>query len=161
MQLIVADTSPLVYLILIGNIEILPHLFQSVFVPDSVHTELCHALAPAPVRTWAAALPSWTRMTEVPDLPDDATLRPLGAGERATIVLALSIHADLVLMDERKGKQVAIRKGLDVAGTLGILQRAARHGLVDLAEAFDRLKRTNFRYRQEIMDKLLSEIGRH
>ena len=160
MQLIVADTSPLVYLVLIEHIGILPRLFETVLVPDAVHTELRNPLAPAPVQAWTAALPSWVEVKQTPNVPDDAALRPLGAGERAAIVLALSIHADLVLIDERKGTQVAIDKGLHVAGTLGILPRAARHGLLDLAEAFDRLKRTNFRYRQEIMDKL-SETGRH
>ncbi len=69
------------------------------------------------------------------------------------------MHADLVLIDERKGTQAALKKGLDVTGTLGILQRAARRDLLNLADAFDRLKRTNFRYRQEIMDKFLNEIS--
>jgi predicted nucleic acid-binding protein len=53
MRLVVADTSPLVYLILIDQIEILPQLFNSVILPDAVHAELCHPLAPTPVRTWA------------------------------------------------------------------------------------------------------------
>jgi predicted nucleic acid-binding protein len=82
-----------------------------------------------------------------------------GAGERAAITLALSLHADLILIDERKGTAVALGKGLDVTGTLGVLGLAARRGLVDLADAFARLKRTNFRYRQETMDTLLSGQG--
>jgi predicted nucleic acid-binding protein len=98
---------------------------------------------------------------QVLNVADDAALRPLGAGERAAIALALSIHADLVLIDERKGTQAALNKGLDVTGTLGILQRAAKRGLLNLADAFDRLKRTNFRYQQKIMDKLLDQTGQH
>jgi len=85
----------------------------------------------------------------------------IGAGERAAISLALSIHADLILIDERKGTQAALERGLEVAGTLGVLQRAARQGLVNLAKAFERLKQTNFRYRQEIMDRLLTEMRAH
>lgn len=88
-------------------------------------------------------------------------MRSLGIGERAAIALALSIHADLVLIDERRGTQVAIENGLEVSGTLGVLQRAARKGLLNLAEAFDSLKKTNFRYRQEIMNGLLDEGRRH
>ena len=98
-------------------------------------------------------------MRQVSNASNDAVLRPLGPGERAAILLALSIHADLVLMDKRKGTQVALDKGLDVTGTLGILQRALRRGLLNLAEAFDRLKQTNFRYHQSIMDTLLAESG--
>jgi predicted nucleic acid-binding protein len=111
----------------------------------------------APVQAWASPLPSWIEVKQVPDTPDDAALQSLGEGERAAIVLALSIQADLVLIDERKGTRAAIAKGLDATGTLGILQRGARRGLLNLAEAFDRLKQTNFRYQQEIMDKLLDQ----
>jgi len=161
MRLIVADTSPLVYLVLIDHIEILPRLFETVLVPEAVDAELRNPLAPPPVQAWASPLPSWVEVKQVPNAPDDAALRQLGAGERAAIVLALSIHADLVLIDERKGTRAAIDKGLDVTGTLGILQRAALRGLLSLAEAFDRLKQTNFRYRQEIMDKLLDQGSRH
>jgi hypothetical protein len=52
---------------------------------------------------------------------------------------------------------VALGKGFEVAGTLGVLALAARWGLVDLADSFARLKRTNFRYRQGIMDALLDQ----
>jgi len=157
-RLIVADTSPLAYLVLIDHIDILPRLFEAVMIPEVVHTELCHPLAPARIQAWAAAPPRWLEVKQVPDMSEDF-LRPLDAGERAAIILALSIHADLVLIDDRKGTQAAIDSGLDVTGTLGILQRAARRGLLNLADAFDRLKRTNFRYRQETMDKLLNEIS--
>jgi predicted nucleic acid-binding protein len=61
------------------------------------------------------------------------------------------------LIDERKGTTVALSKGFDVTGTLGVLRLAARRGLVDLAEAFTRLKRTNFRYRQKILDEVLRQ----
>jgi len=91
------------------------------------------------------------------DAIDDAALQPLGAGERAAITLALSLHADLILIDERKGTAVALGKGFEVTGTLGVLGLAARRGLVDLADSFTRLKRTSFRYRQEIMDELLNQ----
>jgi len=91
------------------------------------------------------------------DIVDDAALAPLGAGERAAITLALSLHADLILIDERKGTTVALNKGFEVTGTLGVLGLAARQGLVDLADSFARLKRTNFRYRKAIMDELLDQ----
>jgi predicted nucleic acid-binding protein len=161
MRLIVADTSPLVYLILIDHIDILPQLFETVPVPDAVQEELRSALAAASIQAWVDSPPSWIEVRQVANISDDAELTPLGPGERAAIMLALSIHADLVLIDERKGTQVALDRGLEVTGTLGILQRAARRGLINLAEAFDRLKQTNFRYHQHIMDKLLAETERH
>ena len=156
MRLVVADTSPVFYLLSIGHIDLLPRLFGKIFVPDAVHKELCHPSAPALVREWVARLPDWVEVVSV-ETVDDAAFLPLGAGERAAITLALSMHADLILIDERKGTHVALNKGFEVAGTLGVLALAARRGLVDLADSFARLKRTNFRYRQGIMDVLLDQ----
>ena len=73
--------------------------------------------------------------------------------------LPWSLHADLLLMDDREGVIAARSKGLTVTGTLGVLGLAAQHDLLNLAEAFGRLKGTNFHYRQETMDQLLGEIS--
>lgn len=156
MRLVVADASPLFYLLSIDHIEILPQLFGTVFIPDAVYKELCHPAAPTLIRGWASHLPAWTEVVPV-EILDDALFAPLGAGERAAITLALSLHADLILIDERKGTSVALNKGFEVTGTLGVLALAARRGLIDLAASFAQLKRTNFRYRQEIMDVLLDQ----
>lgn len=82
------------------------------------------------------------------------------SGRTRAIELALALHADLALIDERKGTHAALTKGLETTGTLGILQPAAFRGLIDLASAFSALRRTNFRYRQEVLDRLLDEISR-
>jgi len=88
---------------------------------------------------------------------DDPSLEGLDDGEKAALALAASLAADLVLMDDRDGVRAARRKGFRVIGTLRVLELGARRGLLDLADAFERIKRTNFRYRQEIMDELLDE----
>ena len=82
----------------------------------------------------------------------------LDDGERAAIELAVVVGADLILMDERKGVRVSLRKGFAVTGTLGILDLAARRGKVDLADCFERLKATNFRYRAEMLEGLLERF---
>lgn len=160
MRLVVADTSPIVYLLSIGHIDVLPRLFSKVLLPDAVLKELSHPTAPRVVSDWVTALPTWVEIKQV-DAIDDASLGALGAGERDAITLALSLHADLILIDERRGTAVALSKGFDVTGTLGVLLLAARRGLIDLADAFARLRRTNFRYRQEIMDELLGQQEGH
>jgi predicted nucleic acid-binding protein len=63
-------------------------------------------------------------------------------------------------MDDRAGVAVALRQGLAVTGTFGLLDLAARRRLIDLADAFTRLKATSFRYRPEIMDALLAQHAR-
>ena len=157
MRLVVADTSPIFYLLSIGQIELLPRLFETVFVPDAVHGELSHPTAPAMLRQWLDENPAWLKVVSI-ELIDDTALWTLGAGEQAAITLASSLHADLILIDERKGTAAALRKGLNVTGTLGILRLAARSKLIDIADALNTLKRTNFRYRQEILDDLTKEF---
>jgi predicted nucleic acid-binding protein len=83
-------------------------------------------------------------------------LRALDEGERAALALARTLSADLVLMDDRAGVAVARRQGFTVTGTLGVLDLAGRRGFIDLGAAFIRHKRTNFRYRPEIMEALLA-----
>ena len=82
---------------------------------------------------------------------------PLGLhqGEAAAIALAVSLHADLLLMDERRGVKVARGKGFRVTGTLGLLEMAAQQGLVDFAEAAERLRQTTFRSPEALLDVML------
>jgi predicted nucleic acid-binding protein len=96
----VADTSPLCYLIPIGEIDLLPKLFSQVLVPEAVLEELLHEDAPSVVRGWASNLPSWILAKEIPPLAT-AGLERLQGGERAAILLAESTMADIVLLDEK------------------------------------------------------------
>lgn len=156
MLLVVADTTPLNYLILIEQIELLPSLFEKIFVPDAVRHELQHEDAPAAVRKWVTALPPWIEVVAPTPPNNDPSLARLDEGERAAIELAGKISAELILMDDRDGVAVARSKGFAVTGTLGILDLAARRHLVRLDDAFRRLKATNFRCRPQVMDALLA-----
>ena len=158
MRLVVADTSPLRYLIQIGRIDLLPRLFEKIFLPSLVADELRHPSAPPAVQDWMREPPGWLEVIPVVDV-DDPALAALDPGERSAIALGLSLRADLILIDERKGAAVAVNRGFEVTGTLGVLDLAAGRGLVDLVDAFGRLKRTNFRYRQGLFDALLRRHG--
>lgn len=155
MRAAVADTSPLNYLVLIGAIEVLPHLFGAVIVPGAVTAELLHARAPAAVRRWAAAAPPWLRVVRALP-PTGPGLDRLDAGERAVIALALSLHPDFVLIDERAGVAAARAQGLEVLGTLGLLDRATRAGLIDLSRTLAALRATSFHARPSLFEALLA-----
>jgi predicted nucleic acid-binding protein len=155
-RIVIADTGPPHYLVLIGKIELLPQLFGTVHIPEIVRDELSHARTPAPIRDWLATNPAWLKT--LPTLPAAASPLPeLGRGERAAIALAGSLGADLILMDDRSGVAAATALGFETTGTLGIVGLAARRGLIDLADAFARLKATNFRYQPKLLDALLAE----
>jgi predicted nucleic acid-binding protein len=157
MRLVVADTGPLNYLVLIGHIELLPKLFQRVLAPQAVRDELANRETPAAVRAWIAQAPGWLEVRPNPDRDSDDMTAPLDEGEQAAIALAIAVKADLVLMDDQAGVEVARRKGLAVTGTIGVLDLAARRGMINLAEAFARLKATSFYYRQGLLDALLAQ----
>jgi predicted nucleic acid-binding protein len=154
---VVADTGPIHYLVLIGETDVLPQLFGKVLIPDTVRDELLHSEAPAEVRDWAADPPDWIEVHATPSVDDTEVVLPrLDRGERAALALAEMIRADLLLIDDREGVSAARGRGFAVTGTLGILSLSARRGLIDLAAAVTRLKATNFRYRPEILDALLA-----
>ena len=152
MKVVIADTAPINYLVLIGHVEILPKLFEKVVLPSAVKDELSNPETPTTVRKWIAAPPQWLEIRHAGGLEGVSSL---GAGETEAIALALELRADLLLMDDRRGVKAARSKGIEVTGTLGVLGLAGKRGLVNLTEAFDLIKKTNFRCPQTIMDELL------
>lgn len=132
----------------------LHRLFGSLTIPAAAQRELSHPSAPPPVRAWVQSPPAWLRVLDSLG-NDDPALSHLDPGERAVIALGSTLKADLILIDERRGYAAAVDKGFEVTGTLGILDLAAKRGLIDLPEAIERLKRTNFRCRQEVIESLL------
>jgi predicted nucleic acid-binding protein len=157
MRIVVADTGPLNYLVLIEEVDLLSKLFNQVCIPQTVFGELNHHDTPPAVRIWVSKAPDWFQINPDPATVIDKTTANLDAGEQAAIALAVAIEADLVLMDDRAGVTAARAKGLRATGTLGVLDLAARRGLIDLTEAFARLKTTGFYYRQGLLDALLAD----
>ena len=159
MWLVIADTSPINYLILIQQIDLLPRLFKRVALPIAVKAELMDIEAPPEVQRWIAHAPDWLEIHETKGLPEESGL---DEGEAAAIALAESLHADMLLIDEREGFRAAQRKGLRVTGTLGLLDIAAERGLVDFAEAIRELEQTTFRRPPALLETLLAKhMGRH
>jgi predicted nucleic acid-binding protein len=143
--IVVADTSPLNYLIQIGCEDLLPQLYGRIVVPSAVMQELADSGAPTVVRTWMLHVPSWIDVRPVTSVPD-AALVHLDLGEREAIQLAQEQHADLLLIDERKGRLEAKRRGLITTGTLGVLLTAGELELIDPKVAYRRLlAETTFR----------------
>lgn len=152
---VVSNTSPLNYLVLIELQQLLPALFNRILVPEAVLRELRSPAAPAQVGEWLETTPDWLESRVAADIPSE--LRQLGPGEREAIVLAESVDDGLVLLDERKARGIARQRGLAVTGTLGVLDLAAARGLVDLADAVERLARTNFRGSPRLLRSLLNK----
>lgn len=152
-MIVIADTSPLNYLILIGLPHILRELFGEVIVSRAVLTEMESPLAPDKVRQWLAQRPEWVAVRDIQQ--EDPTLLHLDPGEREAITLAQELQANLLLLDERLGRQEAVQRKFNVTGTVGILDRAGARGLIDLPAAVSHLRLTNFRVSPRLLNSLL------
>ena len=153
-MIVVSDTTPLNYLVLIDAIDVLPALFTDVYVPPDVLAELADSRAPEPVRNWASGPPPWLKQQSPSSrLPSTAALDP---GEAAAISLAKEIRAAAILVDEKRGVRVAREEGLVIVRTLAVLELAGERRLIDLREALKRLKATTFRISQDVLTKLLA-----
>lgn len=115
-MIVVADTSPLRYLILIEHVHVLPALFGEVIVPPAVVAELTNERTPLEVRTWLADKPEWLRV----QTPRETLPQLRGAiddGEREAIALAVELRA-AVLIDDRNGRRQAEALKCPAVGTL-------------------------------------------
>ena len=151
-MIVVCDTSPINYLILIDEIELLHKLFGTVVVPAAVSDELNATGSPKPVRDWIGIPTPWI-VVRRPTFVDNSI--SLGAGEREAISLAEEMTADLLLIDDRKAHQLAVRRGFKVAGTINILESAAKRNLLDLETAVTELQKTNFRISPNLVKEIL------
>ena len=155
----VSDTSPISYLLMIGEAEILPILYQRLLIPEAVATELKNPDAPPVVRGWMAMPPAWLEIHPVtPRIPRD--LRHLHAGEREAILLAEDLLADQVILDDWEAREAAVKRGLAVTGLVGILDQAARRSLIDLVSVVQRLRKTSFHVAPSLLKDLLERHAR-
>jgi len=122
--IVVSDTSPILNLDRIGRIDLLPQLFGQVVVPTTVFQEL----SKLPNRSYAFP---WLTITSAVNQELVTSLRmELDPGESEAIVLAQELNADILLIDERRGRRVASRYGLNFTGLLGILAQAKARSLI-------------------------------
>jgi predicted nucleic acid-binding protein len=154
-MIVVADTSPLNYLIRIGYPDILREIYGRVLVPRAVLIEMQHSEAPPEVHKWALATPTWLEVVEVLHL-DTSLAMELGDGEREAISLALDVHAEVLLIDERAGRREALARHLEVAGTLAILLQASLRGYLDFPAVLKQLRFYGFRVSKSIEESMLA-----
>ncbi|HKQ50483.1 MAG TPA: DUF3368 domain-containing protein [Phycisphaerae bacterium] len=154
-MIVVSDTGPLNYLVILGHFETLPRLYGEVVIPQAVAEELSRASSPEAVQVLIRSRPSWLKIEKPPRR--DPVLADLGDGEQEAIMLAQSLNADLLLCDDKDAREAALRRSVRVTGTIGVLKEAANKGLLDLADALSRLRRTNFRISKTVIQRILED----
>jgi predicted nucleic acid-binding protein len=154
--IVIADSSPLIYLSRVGALDILRLLYGEVLVPSVVWTEVVGMRPNAPGAE-AVRAATWLRIPDVEPDPVDLGLDP---GESAAILLAEALHADLLLIDERAGRAVAEARGVRVRGTVGVLVLGCRAGhLALLKPMLDALVSEGFRIAPGLVTQALRDVG--
>ena len=150
-MIVVANAGPLIALAQIGQLDVLPALFGRIHIPTAVRHELIGQGDERPgVSEFKGA--RWLRTITVRDQTAVQLLQErLDPGESAAIVLAIQMNADLLLIDEARGRRVAEARGIRHSGAIGALIAAKQNGLLPMVTPlFDQLIERGFRMSEEL-----------
>ena len=157
-MIVISDTGPVTNLLQIEKLYLLKELFQRIIIPIGVFAELSHI----PEQRLALEALDWVEVKEAPQGElFNKLLETLDRGEAEAIALAVDSKAELLLIDERKGRGVADDLGIRKTGTLGILIRAKEKGLLPKVKPeMDKLiKETRFRIHAELYKGILKLVN--
>lgn len=159
-MIVVSNAGPLIALARIERLDVLPALYKEIVVPSAVHQEV---LGTERKGFSVLKTANWLRVEAVSARTAVTLLRErLDAGESETIVLALNLKADLVLMDEARGRRIAAARGLTLTGTLGTLLLAKRRRLIErVGPLLADLKAQGFRMSDALYRHILQEAGEY
>ncbi len=143
-------------MLLINQIEILQVLYNVVTIPQTVADELSASESPPVVKNWIAHPPDWLEIQAL-ETSQGIELGKLDPGEREAILLAEQLKADLVILDDKAARRMALERGLKIIGFLGILKDAARAGLLDLETIFAQLRVVGFWVAPSLLERLLTD----
>jgi hypothetical protein len=155
-MIIVSDTTAISNLAQIGEIDLLPKIYGEVTIPSGVHDELL-VLADLGIPIDKVLASSWLsiRTVKATDLYRDL-LTELDMGEAESIALAVELKADYLLIDEKKGRKIALEKNLQIIGTLGIIIEAKKLGHVDnIQQKMDDLRNIGFWISEQLYQHVL------
>ena len=163
-RIVVADAGPLIALARIERLSLLFALYGSVVVPETVLAELCVESDRPGARVLSAALAEG--VIEPRPLPRDcdADIANLGLlldpGESAAIVLAQEMRCRFLLIDERRGRQIARRRGIPVVGLAGTLLAAKQRGLLEsVRSVLTALSQQGYRLSDTLVEEVLRLAG--
>ncbi|MBC6455599.1 MAG: DUF3368 domain-containing protein [Hormoscilla sp. SP5CHS1] len=144
----VTNSTCLIGLQRIGQLEILPQVFPVVFAPPAVQTEVGINL-------------SWLRVQAVQNTAFVTVLQEsIHRGEAEAIALAIELKDVVVILDEKKARAVAKKLGLQVTGTVGMLLRGKKRGVIpEIKPLLYSLQETGFRLSENLIQEALRLAG--
>ena len=155
---VVSNSSPLIHLAKIGKLELLESIFGVVTIPGAVYDE-CVAQGGGREEAKDIENASWLRVEKATNQNLVTLLRSeLDRGEAEAIALALERDAALVLLDDAEGREKARLYDLPITGTVGLLLRAKREGLLgSFDDTLLKLRQSGFWMSDSLVERLKSE----
>jgi len=150
-MIVVSETSVFIILSKLNCLDILPAIFGNVFIPPEVESELTNSKYDT-----VDILAGTTNCLHVQSPIDIVVFNGLNPGETAAIALAQELKADLLIIDEKSGRKVALKLRLQTVGTIGVLEMAAHAGLLDLPNTFEQIKQMKFHVTHAFLDSRLN-----
>jgi predicted nucleic acid-binding protein len=158
-RLVVSDTSPLLYLHQVGHLDLLRSLYGRISIPPAVAEEL-RAGAEFGIAVPDVQALEWFGVQPLRDTTLLPVVTDLGPGEAEAIALALSSPDSLLILDDKLGRRIARLNRVTVTGTLGVLVKSRRAGLLpSIAPVIEALQQTTMYLTQELIETALSESG--
>jgi predicted nucleic acid-binding protein len=158
---VVADATPLIALAKIGELDLLHKLFHRIIVTPHVYAEVVTIGSGLPGSKETAAA-SWIEVRQIDKEPDLLAAQerfPLDIGELSSLVLAREIQADLVLLDDLGARKIAVREGMRVQSTIGVLEGSFLRGYItDLRLASQRLLENGIYLDRAFLDRRLQQL---
>ncbi len=163
-MIVISDTSPITNLAAIEQLDLLRQLYTTILIPVAVYDEMVAVDKLVPGANEVQTL-SWIQRQPVADAQRVRNIQAnedaIDLGEAEAIVLALELKADLLLMDERRGRTLAISLGINVTGLLGVLLQAKHNGFIPSVKSLmDRLMdEADFRVSRPLYATVLRAAG--
>jgi len=148
-EVIIADTSCLILLDNIGELNLLKQLYQRITITQEIADE------------FERKLPEWVMIASPKNQTYHRILAvSLDKGEASAIALALELPNCLLIMDDIKGRKFAQQMGLTITGTLGVLIKAKQVGKIKSIKPYlEKIQKTNFRISAELVNEIMVNTG--
>jgi len=158
MPKIVSNTTPILSFIKIDRLDILKTLYKEIIIPEAVYEELEEGKNKYYVNI---SNENWIKIFTVKNKSFVEQLEEeLDRGEAEAIALSLEISADLLLIDEKIGRKFAEENGLKITGTIGILLKAKKKGVIKEVKPliFELMEKGNY-YKDAFIKIILKQAG--
>ncbi|ADB37062.1 DUF3368 domain-containing protein [Spirosoma linguale] len=148
-KIIISDTSCFILLTNIGELDLLHKVYNQVVTTVDIATE------------FGETLPEWVEIVPVKNTSRQEILElELDKGESSAIALALETPGSLIILDDYKARKIAQRLHITFTGTVGVIIKAKRIGLIPSVKPFlEKIKETNFRLSVELEHLVLKEAN--